>query len=78
MLKIKKSWNFSSNNSEVRPNFFLESVYNMTKGTKNKIILQNESEADIVVSMFVQLHWQMFVSYLFKNVQNVPEGTASV
>ena len=46
-------------------------VYNMAKGTKKKDrrILSNESEADIVVSMFVQLHWQMFVSHLFKNVQ---------
>ena len=68
-IKNKKKIGISLATTQKFVLFFLEFVYNMAKGAKNTTILPSDGEADIVVSMFVQLHWQMFVSHLFKNVQ---------
>jgi hypothetical protein len=56
----------------------------MAKGTKIKRILPNESEADTVVSIFVQLYWQLCmcvcvcvcVWHVKKTVQKAPEVKA--
>jgi len=45
----------------------------MAKGRKHRRILLNESEPYIVMSIYVQLNWQIVVSYLLKNVLNFPE-----